>query len=124
MSIWKFLGFGINHERIAKYNQKEIEAQNIRIEGLCREINYFGIHKLLGRKDYDVKDIKAVLNHFKEPPIKSTNWEKNWPEAQQWLYEQEHPEILNHELTQKELKEMKKKMQEMEEKLAEYENKK
>lgn len=121
MTIWELLGFGVNHERIAKYEQKAIEQQNLRIQGLVRDINYHGINELLELKRYDIKDIKAVLKFFEEPPIKSTDWKKHWPEAKQWLYEQEYPELKQ---TQKELKNMKKKMQEMEEKLAEYEKRK
>lgn len=43
MSIWKLLGFRVNHKCIAKYNQQAIEQQNMRIERLYRDINYYGI---------------------------------------------------------------------------------
>ncbi|MDQ7982671.1 MAG: hypothetical protein REH79_00420 [Spiroplasma sp.] len=124
MTIWELLGFGVNHERLVKYEQKAIEQQNMRIEGLVRDINYHGIDKLLKRNTYDIKDIKAVLKFFEEPPIKSTDWKTNWPEAKQWLYEQEHPEVFQLRATQKDLKEQKKKIQKLEEKITEFERNK
>lgn len=120
MTIWEFLGFGVNHERIAKYEQKAIEQQNTRIEILVRDLNYHGISELLELKQYAVKDIKAILKYFDEPPIKSTYWEKNWPKAKQWFYEQEHPEVSRLKVVEAEVKELKKKNQMLEEKMKEY----
>lgn len=120
MTIWELLGFGVNHERIAKYEQKAIEQQNLRIQGLVRDINYHGINELLELKRYDIKDIKAVLKYFDEAPIKDAHWEKHWSEAKQWLYEQEHPELARLKVVEKEVKELKKKNQMLEQKMKDY----
>lgn len=121
MTIWELLGFGVNHERIAKYNQKALEQQNNRIKRLVQDINYHGINELLELKRYDIKDITAVLKYFDEAPVKDAYWEKNWPEAKQWLYEQEHPEVSQLKSTQEELKNHKEKIKKLEEKIAEFE---
>lgn len=66
MIISEFLGFVTNHERIAKYSQQAIEQKSMRIEPLCWDINYYNINDLLKKDTYDIKDIKAALNHFKK----------------------------------------------------------
>lgn len=124
MSIWKFLGLETNHKRIAKYNQKAIDHQNVQIKSCCNTIMLEGIKYALKYKDNEL--VVAVLKKWPEPPNfyhykMSDRLIKNWKEAQEWLYAQEHPNLSQ---TQKDLEEMKKKMQEMEQKITEYEKNK
>jgi len=139
MSLWSLLGGEVNHKRVAKWEREQQKLNLMEMKAVCRHIMSEGIPGAFKYTDTTEARVKFVLKKFSDCPIwqadntwkivwwgKSEQHINNWKQAQQWLYDQEHPksfETTNHEVVQKELQEMKQKMQELEAKLAEYEKK-